>query len=773
MNIVKKIVFFLILFCGCHTMFSQKENTPIVASSPAKMKSMGKQALKNRDAYLALHYYEAYNALRSDDVEVIKNLADLYKMTRDYSSAVLAYDKLYLTDTIKHLNALYEKGIMQKMLGDYTGAKTSLLKFKADAGKRMAKDLKKQLRVDLLGCDSGMVYLEFPEDRIKVKNAGSVINNPHVEFGPVPLDTNKILFGSLTSDTIHYYDVSYDGQETQPLREFYVAEKQNDVWKKTLLDKINDQDFQMGKVVYSKPTKTYYFTKCKRNVQGRTVCNLYSGKEQKNKDLEVRKLDYPINMPGFTTTQPSVHYDTLKKVDYLYFVSDRPKGKGGLDIYYSYYNKRKKTWNKARNLGGRVNTAGTDGTPYYDDKSSTLYFSSDGFPSMGGLDVFKSIKDEKNRRMIPINLGSPINTSQDDLDFSIYKDGKTAYVVSNRPGGTPYMHETCCDDIFEIKILPESFAATINVWVTNEKNDAVRDNQLLVVKEDLRNRQVTVDTLRFLEGEMDLELQKNKGYQLSIINTGYTSDTLSFDTKNGAFKGAHIKHFKLTPVEIPDTTQILDSLIAVVVPKEIDSTPEKAEDTTSVKETNPEPGIIVDRQEKPTQTIAEPVEIREEVLEEKALEPEDIVLETEEAVGPEPIVIKEPIKEKVAEEIVIAQQPSQLDLYYEFDKFVLTTSDKQELDRKLIAYMIQNPQSKVVIRSHTDSRGSEVYNQYLSDQRMKQVVSYLESKGVANERVTAIGYGETKLKVKDTNEAGQYISSRCKENRRTEIEIVQ
>ena len=97
-----------------------------------------------------------------------------------------------------------------------------------------------------------------------------------------------------------------------------------------------------------------------------------------------------INFPGATNTQPTLGYDPKKKRDILYFVSDREDGLGGLDIYYSVFDwKKTKDWTKPRNLKRKVNTPGDDITPFYDMENGTLYFSSAGWPGMGGLDVHK------------------------------------------------------------------------------------------------------------------------------------------------------------------------------------------------------------------------------------------------------------------------------------------------------------------------------------------------------------------------------------------------
>src|SRR4029079_8758136 len=103
-----------------------------------------------------------------------------------------------------------------------------------------------------------------------------------------------------------------------------------------------------------------------------------------------------------------------------YFVSNRPNGRGGLDIWYTQFDSKKKEYNTPKNAGTKINTAGDEFTPFYDSDLSTMYFSSDGWPGLGGLDIFKSNGELKNWST-PENIGSPLNSGSDDLYYVINK----------------------------------------------------------------------------------------------------------------------------------------------------------------------------------------------------------------------------------------------------------------------------------------------------------------------------------------------------------------
>jgi len=165
---------------------------------------------------------------------------------------------------------------------------------------------------------------------------------------------------------------------------------------------------------------------------------------------EPQNLGPNINTPQSWESQPSLSSDG----NTLYFASDRVGGFGGSDIWYSERN-QDGTWGKAKNLGAIINTKGNERSPFLHSDSKTLYFSSDGKAlalqedgkikesveerglhlGLGGQDVFYSKLDEKEIWSKPTNIGYPINTENNEVDFFVSLDGKTAYFSSNNMEG--------------------------------------------------------------------------------------------------------------------------------------------------------------------------------------------------------------------------------------------------------------------------------------------------------------------------------------------------
>ena len=134
-----------------------------------------------------------------------------------------------------------------------------------------------------------------------------------------------------------------------------------------------------------------------------------------------------INRKDSWESQPSLSSDGR----ILFFASDRPGGLGGSDIWFSQRNSDG-TWRKPVNLGPTINTERDERSPFLHTDSKTLYFSSNGHECIGGQDIFYSKLNEKGNWEHPKNIGYPINSDGDDVNFFVSLDGKTGYFCSRK-----------------------------------------------------------------------------------------------------------------------------------------------------------------------------------------------------------------------------------------------------------------------------------------------------------------------------------------------------
>jgi outer membrane protein OmpA-like peptidoglycan-associated protein/tetratricopeptide (TPR) repeat protein len=135
---------------------------------------------------------------------------------------------------------------------------------------------------------------------------------------------------------------------------------------------------------------------------------------------------------GATINSPSFEGMPCLSSDHstLYFVSDRPGGYGGLDIWVSHF--KFGLWQKPINLGPQINTKGNDIAPFIAADNQTLYFSSNGHLGIGGLDLFMAHKVNDSVWSNPVNLGIPINSSSNEQSIFISNNGTTALFASDR-----------------------------------------------------------------------------------------------------------------------------------------------------------------------------------------------------------------------------------------------------------------------------------------------------------------------------------------------------
>ena len=252
-----------------------------------------------------------------------------------------------------------------------------------------------------------------------VENVGKVINSSFHEYSPlVSMDGNTMVFTSNRPDP-DAPDKSLAGFE-----DIYISKKVNGEWTQpTKISPNINIKFNDAAASLSADGKTlvlYY------EYGGGDI---YVSKSNGDEWTKPVALNENINTPLFWETSAFLTSDGKK----LYFASNKPGGLGNLDIYVSEMEETG-DWGKAENLGPVINTAGKEDSPALDPDGLTLYFSSDGHPTMGGTDIFRSeFKDGKWQK--PVNMGYPINSVEDDSFFSIGENKRRAYFSTLREEG--------------------------------------------------------------------------------------------------------------------------------------------------------------------------------------------------------------------------------------------------------------------------------------------------------------------------------------------------
>lgn len=445
----KNILLLLVCFCCTREIFAQSaiDNQWLPAG---KLKSFAKNAERLGDTYTAIDYLERYCKIKTKDAEQNFTLAELYRISRNYEKAATQYAKSYKLDPAKYSVSLYYQAMMLKSVGKYDEAKELFTK-----AQKKLKDFRSEtitsaiIRDEIKGCETALGIIGKPL-KVSIDHLNSTINKPHIEFSPIPFSDSILIYGSLKLDSINKFN--RDTKDLLPVRQFYEARKVGNDWigGEKFSETISIPGIETGNGAFSKDGKRFYFTRCGKNWQGKMKCEIYMAEKSGDTWVEPQRLSDQINLPDYTATQPAVGTSSKSNFDILYFVSDRPNGKGGMDIWYSIYSPAKKVFSEPRNCGNKINTAGDETTPFYEPTTRTLYFSSSGLPGLGGLDIFKSM-GEMRKWYQPANAGAPLNSSYDDLYFTVSRSREDGFFTSNRPGGAALHNPTCCDDIYSYR----------------------------------------------------------------------------------------------------------------------------------------------------------------------------------------------------------------------------------------------------------------------------------------------------------------------------------
>ena len=270
----------------------------------------------------------------------------------------------------------------------------------------------------------------FAQESIEIKHLSTAINSIGAELNFFQDEKAHAFFTAIREDNNNY------------VSSIYHSNFQLDQWSKgSYFFPFNSDYLQSGNLFITKD-KMAYFTFCKGE-----SCAIYSSKFKKQKWTKVKKLDERINKMGSTSTQPNIAIIDSKK--YLYFVSDREEGYGGLDIWISTIDEYGNFGNPI-NLGNKINSKANEITPFFNQNDGKLYFSSDRKNGMGGFDIYKA-KGSLTLWETPTLLAEPFNTPFDEMYLNFFTENKGNF-SSNRLPSLYLDEENCCNDIFSFEI---------------------------------------------------------------------------------------------------------------------------------------------------------------------------------------------------------------------------------------------------------------------------------------------------------------------------------
>lgn len=336
-------------------------------------------------------------------------------------------------------------------------------------------------------------YGLFSAEKIKVVPAEE-INSPDDDFAPTLVNKNhKMFFTSDRNGNQRLYEVRRDSQG-----KLYLTGKTK--------GDINDA-IQVGSATLTPDGNYMIFAAYEHYESGEGRTDLYSAKKEKGKWVDIINLGPNINS-NYWDSQPTLSADGQT----LYFVSDRPGGKGGTDIYVS--TRTSEGWRKAQNVTD-INSKSDEMSPILALDGNTFSFASNRVGSLGGFDIFFTKKNGKEFSA-PTNAGSPINTAYDELFYVPVQNTKQAYLSSNRAGGKGNF------DIYNA--LPNPHEASPVIFITGQVVDKETGKPMAaqVVITDLKtNRKIAKFNCDDETGEFLVALKPGDTYSVTATAPDY------------------------------------------------------------------------------------------------------------------------------------------------------------------------------------------------------------------------------------------------------------
>ncbi len=378
--------------------------------------------------------------------------------------------------------------------------------------------------------------------------------------------------------------------------------------------------YDEGASCLSPDGKTMYFTRCSSDPDYPRYAEIWKSQRSDASWSKPTKCDISRD-----TLSSFAHPAVSPDGEWLYFVSDFPGGEGGLDIWRTRI--LSNGFGGMENLGRPINTSGDEMFPVF-RPNGDLYFSSDGHPGMGGLDIFIAHEDSL-RGTIVENQQFPLNSSADDFGMTFEGVHNRGFFSSSRNDakGWEHIYSFECPEILQ----------TVTGWVYEKDGYELPEALVYMVGNDGTNLKLSVKG----DGSFTQVLKPGVDYVLLGTCKGYLNVKNEIRVEQSEESEDYTLQFPLPPINVP---------------------------------------VLIDN------------------------------------------------------------------IFYEFDRADLTPESTEALD-KLVVMMNENPTITIELSAHCDYRGNDDYNQRLSQRRAESVVRYLIQHDIAADRLTAVGYGESRPKV--------------------------
>lgn len=583
------------------------------------------KAIRKGDRYAAImeyheaakEYKKAYRKIppkeRRKRAEVAWKLGECYRKSNNAIRAVGAYQNA-VRYGYSDSTALLYLADAQLEKGDYKASQKSYREFLEKApGNRMAE----------IGLQSAIQSADWKKNpnRYIVKRSKE-LNGQRSDYCPmfVGEDTTMVITTSTRKEATGEELSSVTGQKHADM--FITKLDEKGKWQKT--EKIEsdiNSEFEDGACAFTPDGKVMYFTRCVTDAQYPRFAGIYKSNRS---DAAWGKPEQVVISSD--TLVSYAHPAVSPDGNWLYFTSDLAGGEGGLDIWRFYIGPNRAMEGILENAGPMINTEGDEQFPSFGPQGE-LFFSSDGYPGMGGLDIFCATQLNDSVWNVA-NMGAPVNSNGDDFGMTFAPGLYRGFFSSNRGDARGWDH------IYSF-YLPETVHILYG-WLYEKDGYELPEGVVHMIGDDGTNTSFGV----MKDGSYRVRVTPGVEYVLLGTCKGYLNAMQELKTDSIEGNMEYQRDFALPSITKP---------------------------------------VLIDN------------------------------------------------------------------IFYEFDRAALTAESTASLD-ELVKLLELNPNVTIELSSHCDFRGSGSYNQRLSQARAESVVEYLIGKGIEQERLTAVGYGEEKPK---------------------------
>ncbi len=463
----------------------------------------------------AIPKYEKLAVSKKGTNHAWQRLAECHLMLRDFEKA-LPYFERFINDDGLEADYYFKYAMALKSSGQEKEAMKWFKRYKklAKNDARLKRYLKESNFASALFNSRDSYEVEEVHFNTEYSEFGAYLNAGRLYFSSGRIEEgSENLYDWNNEAWLDIYHVEEGNKDAKPVK--FEGEINSKFHESSLVfstNHKNDTVIYFTRNNYFGNKESFYTTKEDYKVESLNNLKIYRAEKIDDKWKVTRNLS--MNADHYSSGHPSVNTERT----YLFFASDKPGGYGGTDIYYAKIHKRGGIGEPV-NAGPVVNTPGNEMFPYVNNEGQ-LFFSSDGHPGFGMLDVFATVSDSTGTFKDVVNLGKPLNSEKDDFGYYALDNGIDGYVSSNRSGGTGG------DDIYQFRFYP---SLRVEGLVTDAINNRPLDNVKISLF-DQKTSELVAETITDSEGHYEMFIDRKRNYMIEASRKTHPKKNVFFST---------------------------------------------------------------------------------------------------------------------------------------------------------------------------------------------------------------------------------------------------